>query len=75
MYDVLILIYFPGSGQLLTKSKGLYVYLVRALVRHLAPWYALQVLTWQQLSGSWQHAPRFLPAGIVYLVTVYQLIH
>jgi hypothetical protein len=65
---------------LLTKSKGLYVYLVRALVRHLAPWYALQVLTWQQLSGSWQqltwqHAPRFLPAGIVYLVTVYQLIH
>jgi hypothetical protein len=30
MYDVLILIYFPGSGQLLTKSKGYYLALVRA---------------------------------------------
>jgi hypothetical protein len=57
---VLILIYFPGSGQLLTKAKGYYGYLVR-----------VQALTWQQLSGSWQHAPRFLPAGIVYLVMVY----
>jgi hypothetical protein len=27
---VLILIYFPGSGQLLTKAKGYYLALVRA---------------------------------------------
>jgi hypothetical protein len=33
---VLILIYFPGNGQLLTKSKGLYVYLVRAPGAYLA---------------------------------------
>ena len=54
MYDVLILIYFPGNGQLLTRSKGYYCALVRAQVR-----------AWQL--PSLVLIPQFLTAGIVYL--------
>jgi hypothetical protein len=61
MCDVLIVTIYLNQVQMLTRSKGYYV----DLVRHPAPWYALQVRAWQL--PALVLILQFLTAGIVYL--------